>query len=86
MKKSQLKIELYNKNYKDILVTMLREYLEFTAKFLIEDPWKCSVNIDDELAKTFDNLDQFTAPKGEIFLVIFNNKGCRNCFYQNDKK
>jgi len=74
MKKSQLKIKLYNKNYKDILVTMLREYLEFTAKFLIEDPWKCSVNIDDELAKTFDNLDQFTAPKGEIFLAIFNNK------------
>ena len=74
MKKSQLKIELYNKNYKDILVTMLREYLEFTAKFLIKEPWKCSVNIDDELAKTFDNLDQFTAPKGEIFLVIFNNK------------
>ena len=47
MKKSQLKIELYNKNYKDILVTMLREYLEFTAKFLIKHPWKCSVNIDD---------------------------------------
>ena len=73
MKKSQLKIELYNKNYKDILVTMLREYLEFSVKFLVEEPWKCFVNIDDELVKTFDNLDQFKAPKGEIFLAIFNN-------------
>ena len=73
MKISQLKIISYNEDYKEILVTMLKEYLEFTAKFLIEDPWKCSVNIDQELAKTFNNLDQFKAPKGEIFLAIFNN-------------
>ena len=74
MKKSLFKIILYYKDYKEILVTMLREYLEFSTKFLIQDPWKCSVNIDYELAKTFDNLDQFKAPKGKIFLAIFNNK------------
>ncbi len=74
MKKSQFKIIIYHKSYKDILVKMLREYLEFTAKFLIEEPWKCSVNIDHELAKTFDNLDQFKAPNGEIFLAIFEEK------------
>ena len=74
MKKSQFKIITYNKSYKDILVKMLRKYLEFTAKFLRKEPWKCSVNIDHELAKTFDNLDQFTAPKGEIFLAIFEKK------------
>ena len=51
---------------------MLSDYLEYTARFLIEEPWKFSVDIEKELAKTFDNLDQFKSPKGEIFLVIFD--------------
>ena len=74
MNNTNVKIISYKDDYKVTLKNLLREYLEYTARFLIEEPWKFSVDIEKELAKTFDNLDQFKAPKGEIFLVIFDQK------------
>ena len=74
MNNTNVKIISYKDDYKVRLKNLLREYLEYTARFLIEEPWKFSVDIEKELAKTFDNLDQFKAPKGEIFLVIFDQK------------
>ena len=53
---------------------MLKEYLVFTANFLKEKPWNCCIDIEYELAKTFDNLQEFKPPNGEILVAIFNDK------------
>ena len=71
---ADIQIVSYNESFKDVLQKMLREYLEYTAKFLKEEPWNCSIDIEHELAKTFDNLGQFKAPKGEILLAVINGR------------
>ena len=73
-RKSKFEIISFEENFKEALKKMLREYLEYTAKFLKEEPWNCSIDIEHELAKTFDNLGQFKAPKGEILLAVINGK------------
>ena len=64
----------FKNQYKYLLKKMLKEYLVFTANFLKEKPWNCCIDIEYELAKTFDNLQEFKPPNGEILGVIFNNK------------
>ena len=71
---ADIQIVSYNESFKDLLQKMLREYLEYTAKFLKEEPWNCSIDIEHELAKTFDNLGQLKAPKGEILLAVINGR------------
>ena len=67
-----LKIEHFSAQFKYELENILRQYLSYTSKFLKKNPWNCSIDIDYELAKTFDNLVQFKAPRGEILLAFID--------------
>ena len=67
-----VKIEYYTQEFKYELENILRKYLSYTAEFLKKKPWNCSIDIEHELAQTFDNLIQFKAPRGEILLAIID--------------
>ena len=67
-----LKIEYFSAEFKYELENILRQYLSYTSEFLKKNPWNCSIDIDYELAKTFDNLVQFKAPRGEILLAFID--------------
>ena len=58
MNNTNVKIISYKDDYKVTLKNLLREYLEYTARFLIEEPWKFSVDIEKELDKTFGTKKQ----------------------------
>ena len=50
----------------------MREYLLFSEDFHKEKPWNCYIDIEHELAKTLNNINQFKIPKGEILLAVIN--------------
>ena len=52
------------------LKSMLRDYLHLVAEEVKHDPWRFEVNIAEALDFTFQNLSDFTPPKGKIFIAL----------------
>ncbi len=71
-----MKIEIIT--YKDELLqdlkSMLRDYLNLVANEVKHDPWKFEINIAEALDFTFQNLNDFTPPKGKIFIAQKSNQ------------
>tara|TARA_B100001057_G_C22622277_1_gene861052 strand:+ start:326 stop:841 length:516 start_codon:yes stop_codon:yes gene_type:complete len=68
-----IQIVSFEKYLEGELRTLLREYLDFAANVIIEEPWKFSINIEKEIEFTFEKMKDFTPPNGDI-LVAFSDE------------
>ena len=71
---TNLRIAPYESYLSQELRAILKEYLQFTANEIKEAPWNFAVDIEHELAFTFDNLQQFKPPKGKILVATIDSK------------
>ena len=71
-----MKIDIitYNDGLQQDLKSMLRDYLNLVAEEVKHDPWRFEVNIAEALDFTFQNLSDFTPPKGKIFIAQNSNQ------------
>ena len=67
------KIIPYNDSWRPDLEVMLRDYLTFVGNHIKSYPWNYTIDIEQELAFTFNNLQAFTPPKGRIFMAVISN-------------
>ena len=64
----------YKDELQQDLKSMLRDYLNLVAEEVKHDPWRFEVNIAEALDFTFQNLSDFTPPKGKIFIAQNSNQ------------
>ena len=59
----------YKDELQQDLKSMLGDYLNLVAIEVKHEPWRFEVNIAEALDFTFQNLSDFTPPKGKIFVA-----------------
>ena len=52
------------------------DYMELTAKELAKKPWHYQLDIDEIMSMTFDNLESFSPPIGQIFISTIDDVIC----------
>ena len=56
------------------LERLFRDYLALTAKELEKAPWHFELPIDVVMSMTFDNLEMFTPPNGQILIATIDGE------------
>ncbi len=64
----------YKDELQQDLKSILGAYLNLVAKEVKHDPWRFEINIAEALDFTFKNLNDFTPPKGKIFIAQNSNQ------------
>ena len=56
------------------LARLLRDYLSITADALEKAPWHFELPINAVMSMTFDKLEMFTPPKGQILIATLDGE------------
>ena len=67
-------IRPYNDADRPSLERLLRDYLTQTAEELEKAPWHFVLPIDAVMSMTFDKLEMFTPPNGQILIAIIDGE------------
>ena len=67
-------IRPYSDTDRPSLERLLRDYLALTAEELAKAPWYFELPIDSVMSMTFDKLEIFTPPNGQILIATIDGE------------
>ena len=67
--KVNFNIRPYSDTDRPSLERLLRDYLSLTAEELAKAPWHFELPINGVMSMTFDKLEMFTPPNGQILIA-----------------
>ena len=82
-----IQIFQYNESHLGEIRIILNEYLSFIAKALTRPQWNFSLDIENEVTFTMNNLDKFAEPEGRLLLVEVDGEiAGANQFEKNQRR
>lgn len=70
----KINIITYKDELQQDLKSMLGDYLNLVTNEVKHDPWRFEINIAEALDFTFQNINDFKPPRGEIFIAQKSNQ------------